>query len=177
MSQLIAVAFDTAAEAHALRKRLGRLEDENLVELEDAVVVSRTPSGEVELQQAGNLAARGAVSGTFWGALVGLLFGVPLIGLVGGAAAGALSGALVDHGIDDDFMTELGETLAPGTAALFVLVDTDAPGDVDDVIEAIGAHGGQVLRTTLSPADEARLRAALDDREVERELSEAGGLD
>ncbi|MCB9542298.1 MAG: DUF1269 domain-containing protein [Myxococcales bacterium] len=173
-SDLIAIAFETEAEAFAVRERLGRLQDEMLVAVDDAAVVARRADGRVELHQAGNLTARGAVSGTFWGAFIGLLFGVPLLGLVGGAAAGALSGALMDHGIDDDFMTELGETLAPGTAALFVLVEADAPGDV---LAHLGAHGGQVLRTTLSPADEARLRSALAERRDEAAVVESGGVD
>lgn len=174
MSDLIAIAYPTDAEAFALRDRLARLQSEGLVHLDDAVVVGRRDDGRVELHQSGQLTARGAVSGTFWGAFIGLLFGVPLLGLVGGAAAGALSGALMDHGIDDDFMTELGETLAPGTAALFVLVDADGPGDV---LEHLGGHGGQVLRTTLSPADEARLRSALADRRDDETIAKSGGVD
>ena len=53
----------------------------------------------VELHQAVNATATGAVSGGFWGSLIGLLFLNPLLGLAVGAAAGALSGRFTDYGI------------------------------------------------------------------------------
>ena len=50
----------------------------------------------------------------------------PLAGMVLGAAvgagSGALSGSLADYGIDDSFVKKLGETITPGSSALFVLV-------------------------------------------------------
>lgn len=174
MSELVAIAFETEEEAFALRERLARLQAERLVLLEDSVVVARGSDGRVVLHQEGKQTARGVVSGTFWGAFVGLLFGVPWLGLVGGAAAGAAAGRLLDHGIDDGFMRELGETLTRGTAALFVLVDAEASWDV---VEHLGSHGGQVLRTTLSASDEARLRAALAARAGRGGVDEIGGVD
>ena len=74
--------------------------------------------GHVHLRQAINLAAAGAVSGSFWGVLIGVLFLNPLVGLAVGAGAGAASGALSDIGINDQFLLDLGETLPKGSAAL-----------------------------------------------------------
>jgi uncharacterized membrane protein len=74
--------------------------------LEDAVVAVKDEKGKVKLHQALNLTAAGAASGGFWGALIGLIFLNPLLGLAVGAAAGA-SGALTDVGIDDKFMKDL----------------------------------------------------------------------
>jgi uncharacterized membrane protein len=62
--------------------------------------------GRVKLNQAVNITALGAASGGFWGALIGLIFLNPLIGLAVGAGAGAVSGALTDVGINDNFMKE-----------------------------------------------------------------------
>jgi len=105
-----------------------------------------------------NTTAAGALSGGFWGTLVGVLFMNPLIGLAVGTMAGAASGALTDVGIDDKFMKQLAETLKPGTAALCVLVRRATP---DKVLEEIKGYGGTVIKTSLSHDDEAKLQAAL----------------
>jgi uncharacterized membrane protein len=69
-----------------------------------------------------NTTAAGAVAGTFWGALIGLIFLMPLAGAALGAASGTLGGYLTDVGIDDKWMKETAAAIQPGTAALFVLV-------------------------------------------------------
>jgi uncharacterized membrane protein len=127
--------------------------------MEDAVVAVKDPKGKVRLHQAVNLTAAGAVSGGFWGALIGLIFLNPLLGMAVGATAGAVSGALTDVGIDDKFMKELGATMKPGSSVLFVLVRKATP---DKVLEEIKGTGGKILRTSLSHDDEAKLQAALN---------------
>jgi uncharacterized membrane protein len=53
------------------------------------------------------------LSGTFWGALIGMIFLMPLAGAAIGAASGALGGALSDVGINDQFMKDLRSTCNP----------------------------------------------------------------
>jgi len=68
-------------------------------------------------------AASGAVSGAFWGMLIGWLFLMPVAGAAVGAAGGALGGSLIDVGInDEDMRTQANEALKPGTAGLFLLI-------------------------------------------------------
>jgi uncharacterized membrane protein len=105
-----------------------------------------------------NLTAAGALSGGFWGALMGLIFLNPLFGFAIGAAAGAVSGALRDVGIDDNFMKSMGETLKPGTAALCVLIRQMTP---DRVVQEIQKFGGTLIKTNLCHENEAKLREAL----------------
>lgn len=159
MTDLIVVAYDDIDRAHAVRQSLVRMDREYLVDLEDAVVVEKTDAGKVKLHQLHRLAAAGAVGGGFWGALIGLLFLNPLLGAAVGAAAGAAGGALSDVGIDDAFMKALGERFQPGSSALFVLVREYTP---DKVLDELKAYGGDVLRTSLSHEDEARLRRVLE---------------
>lgn len=158
MSTLVVIGYDDQFKAEEVRLKLWKLQKEYLIDLEDAVVAIKDDKGSVKLHQAVNLAAAGAVSGGFWGSLVGLIFLNPLLGLAVGATTGAVSGALTDVGIDDKFMKELAETLAPGSSALFVLVRKATP---DKVLEEIKGSGGKVLRTSLSHDDEAKLQAAL----------------
>src|SRR3954453_18802945 len=127
MSNLIVIGFDNAADAFEMRAALARLQTEYLIEMEDAVVVTRDSKGKVQLHQAMNLTAAGAVSGGFWGMLLGMLFLNPLAGWAIGAGTGALSGKMSDVGINDQFMKELGETLKSTNSALCVLVRKSTP--------------------------------------------------
>jgi uncharacterized membrane protein len=122
MSDLIVVAFDDEATAFELRAALVKLQKEYLLEMEDAVVVTKSADGKVMLHQPVNLTAAGAVGGAFWGTLVGILFLNPLLGMAAGAGAGALSGKFTDIGINDQFMKDMGETLTDGGAAVCVLL-------------------------------------------------------
>jgi len=158
MSQLVVIGYDDMHKADEVRLALVKLQQEYLIDLEDAVVVVKKPDGKVKLNQPVSLPAVGAAQGTFWGLLIGVIFLSPLLGAAMGAASGALAGALSDIGINDDFMKELGETLKPGTSALFVLVKSMTP---DKVLEHIQGTGGKVLKTSLSHEDEAKLQAAL----------------
>jgi uncharacterized membrane protein len=158
MSTLVVIDYESEVKAEEVRLALLKLQQEYLIDLADAVVVVRDAKGKVKLRQLYNLTAAGAVSGGFWGALIGLLFLNPLFGFAIGAAAGAVSGALRDVGIDDNFMKSLGETLKPGTAALFVLIRQMTP---DKVIAEIQKFGGTLIKTNLCNENEAKLREAL----------------
>jgi uncharacterized membrane protein len=158
MATLVVIDYESEVKAEEVRLALLKMQKEYLVDLDDAVVVVRLPNGKVKLRQLYNLTAAGAATGGFWGALMGLLFLNPLFGFAIGAAAGAISGSLKDVGIDDKFMKTLGETLKPGTAALFVLIRQMTP---DRVIDELQKFGGTLIKTNLSHENEAKLREAL----------------
>ena len=159
MATFVVIDYENEMKAEEVRLALLKLQKQYLIDLADAVVVVRDDKGNVRLRQMHNLTAAGAVSGGFWGALIGLIFLNPLFGFAIGAAAGAVSGALRDVGIDDGFMKSLGETLKPGTAALCVLIRQMTP---DKVVEELRKFGGTLIRTNLRHEKEAKLRAALE---------------
>jgi uncharacterized membrane protein len=158
MSDLIAVAYPDKETAETVRRTLLQLMTERVISLADAVVVTRDEKGKVKLHQAGSRAASGATGGALWGGVIGLLFLAPLLGMAVGAAAGGAAGAASDTGIDDQFMKSLGERLAPGGAALIVLVRESTP---DKVLPEIQRFGGEVIQTSLSDESESRLSEAL----------------
>jgi uncharacterized membrane protein len=161
MSDLVAVLFEDESTAFEVRASLVKMQAEYLLELEDAVVVSKDAKGKVKLHQAVNLSAVGAIGGGFWGMLFGMLLFTPLVGAAIGAGAGALSGKLTDTGISDDFMRELGQHFKPKTAALFVLV---RKATLDKVLAGLAPYKGKgkLLKTSLSKDSEDKLRAVLD---------------
>ena len=159
MSDLLVIAYDDEATAFEVRAELVRMQQEYLLQLEDAVVVTR-PEGQVMLHQAVNMTATGAVGGGMWGALVGLIFLNPLVGAAVGAASGALAGRFTDVGINDDFIRQVGQSVAPGGSAVFLLIRKMTSDRVLQRLEQLGKRG-RVLRTSLSEADEAKLREAV----------------
>ncbi len=158
MSDLVVIGYDDQFKAEEVRLMLWKMQKEYLIDLEDAVVAEKNDKGKIKLLQAQNLTADGALTGGFWGSLIGLLFLNPLLGAAVGASVGAASGALTDVGINNNFMKELAESLHPGSSALFVLVRSMTP---DKVLEELKGTGGKVLKTSLSHDDQAKLQAAL----------------
>ena len=161
MSDLIVVAFKDEATAFEMRAELVRLQKDYLLDMADVVIVTRNEGGEVQLHQAVNLTASGAMGGGFWGALVGLLFLNPLIGAAVGAGAGALAGRAVDIGINDDFMRDVGKSLDKGGAAVCVLVRKMTADKVLERLSAFKARG-RVVQTSLTYDAEAQLRGLLE---------------
>ena len=159
MSDLVVIGFDDEHQAFEMRAKLAKLQKEYLIEMEDVVVVTKDEKGKVKLHQAVNLTAAGAVGGSFWGMLIGMIFLNPLLGAAVGAGAGALSGKLRDIGIDDNFIKGLGETITPGSSALFVLVRKATP---DKVLEELKEFEGKILKTSLTADKEDALREALE---------------
>src|SRR5215472_16276117 len=98
MSTLVAVVFEDESTAFEMRAALAKMQKQYLLEMEDAVVVTRDQDGKVKLHQAVSLTGVGAAGGAFWGMLIGLLFLNPLLGAAVGAGAGALSAKFKDIG-------------------------------------------------------------------------------
>ena len=161
MSNLIAILFEDETTAFEMRAELAKLQKEYLIDMEDAVVVTKNEKGKVKLHQAVNLTAAGAASGGFWGMLIGMLFLNPLLGMAVGAGAGALSGSLSDVGINDDMMKEMAESFKPGSSALFVLVRKATTDKVlQDLQKFVGK--GTLFKTSLDKEQEEVLRKAIE---------------
>ena len=161
MSTLVAIVFEDETTAFEMRTALFRMQQQYLIEMEDSVVVVRDQNGKTKLDQVANLTAAGAVGGGFWGMLIGLIFLNPLLGAAIGAGAGAISGKLSDIGLDDKMMKEVGESLKPGSSALFVLVRRATADKVLDGLRQF-AGKGKVFKTSLSKDEEGTLREALE---------------
>ena len=166
MSELIVFAFDNEKGAFEMRDEMKTLQKQQLITLEDAAVVVRKQDGKVKVNQAVSLVGAGALGGSFWGLLIGLLFWAPWLGLAIGAATGAIAGKFSDTGIDDSFIKEVGDTIEPGHSALFLLVQDVTP---DKVIDDLKKFNPTVLRTSLSKEDDAKLRATFGSEDEEAE--------
>ena len=165
MSELVVLAFDREDGASTMLSEVGALQRQELIKLEDAAVVVRKLNGKVKVKQAQSLVGQGAMGGAFWGLLIGLLFFAPWLGAAIGAMGGALGGKMTDVGIDDKFIKQVGGAIQPGNSALFLLVRSAT---TDRVLQRLHDFPGtQVLRTSLSAEQEAKLREAFAAEEPE----------
>ncbi|PPQ33905.1 DUF1269 domain-containing protein [Rhodopila globiformis] len=157
MSDLLVIEYPTEEKAEEIRQKLLNMQNEYLIELGDAVIVTKCPEGHVRLNQLYNPVKAGAASGMFWGTLVGLLFMMPLAGAAVGAASGAISGRMTDVGINNNFMKEAGTALQSGNAALFLLIRKMT---TDKVAAALAGSGGRIMRSSFDETKENSLQAA-----------------
>jgi uncharacterized membrane protein len=165
MSDLLVFTFKNETGAVEMRDALVKMQKEHLVTLEDAAVVVRRQDGKVKVKQAVSLVGAGALGGSFWGLLIGLLFWAPWLGLAIGAVTGAIAGGLTDVGVDDKFIKEVGNAIEPGHSALFLLVRESTP---DKMMDELKKFDAEIYQTSLSKEDEEKLRemfSAHDDEE------------
>jgi len=159
--QIVGMSFDKVSRAEEVLLNLVHLQQEGQISLADAVVVSKTDDGHVHIRQTVDPSPKtGALSGSMWGVLIGLLFGPvgPIIGAVAGAGTGALAAKLVDIGLDDGWIKQVGAWLDPSTSALLLLVADDVR---PSVVTELRRFEGQVLYCTFPDAVRHELERAL----------------
>jgi len=150
--------FPTATGAAEAVKTVKTLQQEQLINLLDAAIVSWPENkSKPKTQQLGGFAGVGALTGSFWGLLFGLIFFVPILGMAIGAGLGALAASMSDVGISDDFIRRVRSEVTPGTSALFAYTSGAI---VDKVQAAMKPHNPTLLTSNLSADQEKRLREA-----------------
>ena len=159
MATLSVLKFNDPYGADRVLVALQGLQEQQMITLEDAAVVS-WPQGnkKPKTRQLHSTAGAGAGWGTLWGFLFGLIFFMPFLGAAMGAAGGALGGSLNDVGIDDDFIRQVREKVTEGTSALFALTSgATAP---DRIIDELKQYDFELVSTNLPEEQERQLREA-----------------
>ena len=172
MSDLVFIAFDSEQKAEEVREKVLAMQKEYLIELGDAVVAVKDVNGRIKLNQLINTTATGAISGAFWGTLIGLIFLNPLLGMGIGAASGALGGKLTDVGINDDFIKQTRQKITPGTSALFLYTGRVVQDRVIDEFKKLPGNP-ELLQSNLSNEQEAKLREAFGEEAEEAQAQPA----
>jgi uncharacterized membrane protein len=132
--RLVVVSCASRAEAERAQDALDHLN----AGIHDAVVVTRSESGRVELHQTKQIAAgEGVVAGGAVGFVAGMLLGGPVGGALLGMLGGGVWGAR-DTGVPDPRLREFGESLAPGRALLCALVEADDAAAVSEKLRPYG---------------------------------------
>ena len=178
---LIVVGFAGTRRASEVLSELRKLDEDWVIDLEDAVSAYRTDDGQLRIDKSvAPTRGQGADMGVLVGGLLGALIAAPFTGGLSAAAAGTaigagaasagLAGAAVGAenatewkntwGISDDFVSSVGELVQPGNSAVFVLARTVNP---DLVADRFRGYGGKIITTSLSPGQSARVERTLRD--------------
>ena len=160
---ILAVVLDKPSRASELLLALTNLAHEQKLQMHDAVIVAKDGEGHTRIVETIDVTpAKGALAGTWWGMLAGLLVGGPMFlgAALGGAAAGALYGKLVDKGLEDQWVKDMAAWIDPGTSALLLLVDAGFdPAVLDELRRFEGI--GRMAVTTLPEGTKTEVEAAL----------------
>ena len=180
MAELIVVGFKK--DMYRASEVLNTLQDMNdswVVDLHDAVAVYRDYNGKLRVDQSFQMTTNeGAAWGGLFGGLIGALLAAPFTGgasvaavlaagSLSGVALGAAAGAVdaqtwkEDYGISEDFVQRVGTMVQPGDSAIFALLRSIDP---DLVAAQFKGYGGTILRTTLNPAQQAKVEQTLQSR-------------
>ena len=157
MSELIVIGYDDQRSARQAYEQVQRLQKDFIVDLRGLAIVEVDKDGKTHVDTPNRLIGASAAAGAIFGLVLGLLFFVPGMVLLGGAI-GALMGKLNKSGIDADFRDRVEHLLEPGHSAVVIMASKITE---DKFATAMQPFGGTVLKTSLSETDEKELAEEL----------------
>jgi uncharacterized membrane protein len=161
-NQALVVSFPDENKAQEVLETLKQLNAAHDVALSSAAVIRRDPDGKVNIHETRDFNAKqGAVAGALAGGLIGLLRGNALAGAAIGTAAGFGASKILDLGLPDDFLKQIGDQLTPGSSALVAIVTFENVAEAMKVLDQYA--GAKILHSALSPDVAQQLSAAIED--------------
>ena len=143
-TELVVANFDNMTGADAMLETLKDLQEDDFIELVDAVVVTKDVTGTVEVRQPLEVGpGKGAAFGALTGAVVGLLGGPAgvIVGFVSGAVTGGVTGAALEAGLpEDDIRALASDELQPGESALLVYFNQVWVEQIEQAARDLGAN-------------------------------------
>lgn len=161
-NQALVVSFPDESKAQEVLETLKQLNAAHDIALSSAAVIRRDASGKVLIHETRDFNAKqGAVAGALAGGLIGMLRGNTLAGAALGAAAGFGASKVVDLGLPDDFLKQVGEQLTPGSSAIVAIVTFENVAQAMQVLDQYS--GGKILHQALAPEVARQLSEAVED--------------
>jgi uncharacterized membrane protein len=160
MNRILVAVFPSEVRAYAGLRALEDLDRDGTITLYAAAVIASDEDARVSVKAAAESGPLGTAVALVTGSLLGPLAGP--VGLAVAAGAGTLGRVLFDLarlGVEEDFLTEPGARLRPGSAAVVAEVWEDRITPVDARIAALR---GSVLR---------RVRKEIVDTRLERDVA------
>jgi len=157
MSELIVLGYDNPHTAEQAYEKVFSLQKDFVVELRGLAIVTVDADGKTHVDTPQRIVGVSVASGALWGILLGVLFFVPGLGLLGGAL-GLFFGSLNKAGVNDGFRSQVSDLLTPGHSAVVVMASKITE---DKFAAALKPFGGTILKTSLSDADEKELAEEL----------------
>src|SRR6185437_5894214 len=157
MSDLIVIGYEDHQTARRAYNEVQRMQSDFIVQLRGLAIVDVDHDGKTHVDTPKRIIVTSAVSGALFGMLLGLLFFVPGMALLGGAVV-VLMGVLSKSGIDAQFRDRVEHLIEPGHSAVVIMA---AKFTADKFASAMQPFGGTILKTSLSETDEKELAEEL----------------
>ena len=157
MSDLIVIGYENPQTARQAYEQVQRLQQDFVVDLRGLAIVDVDSDGKTHVDTPKRIIGASAASGALFGLLLGLLFFVPGMVLLGGAI-GALMGRFNKSGVDAEFRNRVEHLLEPGHSAVVIMASKVTE---DKFGSAMQPFGGTILKTSLSESDEKELAEEL----------------
>jgi uncharacterized membrane protein len=159
MATLTVFRFETEGGAAQAVNLIEELQKQALIQLHDAAIVT-WPIGakKPRTKHLSHMTGRGALDGTFWGILLGIIFFAPFFGMPIGAAMGALAAKFRRYGINNEFIRNIRERVTEGSSAVFLLTSGAVTDKVADAAKSLPRF--ELITSNLSDVQEAALREA-----------------
>ena len=151
---LTVAAFDDMNKAGEVMQSLQSSKDAGDTAVEDVAVVTRDQEGNLAVHDPADEGSGKVVAGGAVGALVGMVGG-PLGSLVG-AGVGGFLGKLIDSGINNKRLKEIGAALRPGTSAVVAAVRSSRLAEVEARLRTLTE---KVISLPLNATFEKQLKA------------------
>jgi uncharacterized membrane protein len=171
----VVVKYPQKDTAEAALEAVKQLAKEKVVELKDAVAITKSEKGKIKLHQTKDDPAG---KGFLKGGVIGVIFAI-LFGAAGWIAAGALLGtafAIFDRGIKNDLLKELGEEMTPDESALAVLIKEADWATLKSRMQALDFQGETVI-SELVDEHLAEVEKLADNAEVVEAVPDEVDLD
>ena len=160
--QLIVAAFQDEKAADNALKELKSAQKQHLIDIQDAAVIRRVEMNKLNIKETADPGGgKGAAAGGAIGAVIGLIGGPAgvVVGAAVGAAVGGVTAKVIDSGIPDDRLEQIGEGLKPGTSAIVAIIEHRW---VEDVEKQMAEAGADVLTEALRDDIAKQLEAGKD---------------
>lgn len=167
MNKFVVVVFPDAGQADKAVAEIRSLHADGVLSLYGVIVANKNDAGHVELVEKVGKGVPGAAVGALAGGIIGLLAGPLTAALT--AAGGAWLGTWRDMthlGVGTDFLEDVTNALADGTAAVIADVGEDRVAPLDEAMEGLG---GVVLREWQAELPEMNLATEAAARKTEVE--------
>jgi uncharacterized membrane protein len=150
----VAAVYPNLAEAQATLNDLVDLHKSGAIELIDAAVMVREPSGNLIIEERAELTpAKGAKRGALIGAVLGVVFPPSLLASAAlGAAAGAITGKATDQGFENEMLEDLARDLEPGKSAILAAVEHTL---YEKMLDAVEGYERVINRTYWADESES----------------------
>jgi len=162
---VLTVTFEKNAQAHEAITKLNELDSQDQIKLRAAAVVTRDPSGRVQIQdKVGGPEYVGTATGGMLGLLIGIIGG-PLGMLLGGATGVLIGGAfdLEEEEGEGSVLGEISTRVRPGSEVLMAELEEQSPEVVDDAMKRLS---GNVLRRSRGSVEGEMAYAQAVHREI-----------